>query len=77
MKWKAKNKPQIKEGDTRIKKRFLFFPQKLSNEWRWLECALIEQKVMSRTKIMEGSVGCFQVLEWVSVGWVNNRRARG
>lgn len=34
MRWKAPNK-----HDTRTKTRFLIFPKKLGNEWRWLEVA--------------------------------------
>lgn len=48
MRWKTKRKPE--HGDTRIVKKFLFFPKKLPTngstnycEWRFLEKAKIRQ----------------------------------
>jgi len=38
---KEKQEPNI--GDTRLIKKFLFFPKNLNNEIRWLETAIILQ----------------------------------
>jgi len=34
-----------RSGEERIVTKFLFFPKKLRNEWRWLEKASILQRV--------------------------------
>lgn len=42
MKWYKKN---YKNGEFRIKrKKFLIFPKRIGNEYRWLECASIVQR---------------------------------
>ena len=43
MRWKAK--PKNKVGDKRIIEQFLLIPIKISDEWRWLEKAKIEQEL--------------------------------
>ena len=45
MKW-LYDKLIAKVGVERIITKFLLFPKKLDNEWRWLEKASIRQKVM-------------------------------
>jgi hypothetical protein len=37
MRWKSKRKPELYEY--RVRSGFLWFPVKLSNEWRWFEKA--------------------------------------
>ena len=39
MKWKAITRQKYDEGYERIKTRFLFFPKRVNDEWRWLEKA--------------------------------------
>ena len=39
MKWKAITRQKYDEGYERIKRRFLFFPKRVGDEWRWLEKA--------------------------------------
>ncbi len=61
MRWIEKKKQQLfYRGEKRVVKRFLWLPTKpmLSEEWRWLEYARIEQ---------EWLVG--HVLQWRDIGW--------
>ena len=51
MKWLAK----YKDGDVRIIKKFLVFPWKLDDEWRWLEYAYIKE--------------CYYMSMWLEKRW--------
>ena len=41
MRWEAK--PKAVEFDTRTVHRFLLFPRRIGDEWRWLEWAWVKQ----------------------------------
>lgn len=60
MRW-PKNQPSI--GEIRFKRKFLYFPKYLNNEYRWLEYAVI---IESFTK------GCFSAAYyWEETDWGN------
>jgi len=78
MKWrtlvKEVNEPKV--GDTRVVRRFLFFPKsfpwgisKELKDTRWLEFAEIKQEYQSETVTSEFCLG--EKCKWVNVGWVN------
>jgi len=52
MRIKLKNK--IKEGDTRIKTCFLFFPRQFDNELIWLEKVTIKQEAKRFVDMITG-----------------------
>lgn len=63
MRWKTKPKPQWL--DTRIKERFLFFPKKIDNEWRWLEKAKYKQQY----EIWRDNG--LHLVDWVDKEWID------
>jgi len=48
MRWKAKSDSILILGDIRICSKFLWLPFLLEDEWRWLEVADWEEKVIKR-----------------------------
>ena len=57
-----------RNGDERIKGKFLLFPKKLKNEWRWLEKAYILQRVMKMDvggSMQWGKYKC----QWRDIRW--------
>lgn len=63
MRWKQKEKPTLHE--TRIIKKFLFFPKCINKEWRWLEKCMYMQKYI---KLTSNPFIC----DWVDTLWINN-----
>jgi len=59
-------------GEERIITKFLLFPKKLHNEWRWLEKASIRQRVMKLDvggTMMYGKYKC----QWRDLQWEEKR----
>ena len=69
MRWKAKRKPRV--GDFRVLKRFLFFPRKISEEYRWLEFGYIKQKLELVDYHNEDGEYYYSKRQWFVVGWSN------
>ena len=61
MRW---NNKTYQEGDQRIRRKFLWFPQTLNNQTRWLETARVYQS-------LERAIDCLggPYLEWQDVSW--------
>ena len=53
--------PEVKEGTTRIKKGFLFFPKRISGITRWLEFAIWEEKYI---------IGLYNNI-WINERWID------
>lgn len=70
MRWREK--PEHKRGDTRVKRRFLFFPECLRHEWRWLEWATIEE-----TYVIGVCHAGWLPVRFVDIGEENNDEVRG
>jgi hypothetical protein len=67
MRWKKRNRPQPKTGDTRRVRRFLFLPLCLQGEWRWLEIAWIVERWVEWD--MVGGRRTPLVQAWVPMRW--------
>lgn len=65
LKWKKQMKIDYQEGDTRIVRRFLFWPVCIQDEWRWLGLALIKQKYQHVTR-----TGLYK---WFNREWIDGR----
>ncbi|UUV46224.1 hypothetical protein [Bacillus phage vB_BanS-Thrax2] len=63
MRWES-NKPQY-YGEARHKTKFLLFPKKLGNEWRWLETATFLQTVDVAYNLGD------RILFWKDVRWID------
>ncbi len=62
MRWKNNLYLKPREGETRIKRKFLFYPRKLDTDhWRWLEFANVIEQVC---KVDIGGSG-----QWGHYGW--------
>lgn len=66
---KEKQEPNI--GDTRLIKKFLFFPKNLNNEIRWLETAIILQ-IYKKCWTAGPEMDPYKTHKWVCVSWVNS-----
>lgn len=64
MRWKS---PRI--GDSRVLKKFLLFPRKINNEYRWFETVYIEQIYMVINYTIDGM--SFQRDDWHDTNWLN------
>ncbi len=53
-----------REGDQRIRRRFLLLPKTLNHQTRWLE----EARVLQRYQLEVGTYGEL-CLDWVDVDW--------
>ena len=69
MRWSKSKKP--KDGDTRTRKKFIWFPTCLPyecnssiEEWRWLETCLVEEMF----KETDGFFDYWYMISWVDVG---------
>ena len=62
MKWHT---PDIKIGQLKVVKKFLWFPLTICQETRWLETAHVTYQV---TKYYYGK-GCLPSLGYTAVGW--------
>ncbi|UGO51262.1 hypothetical protein PQE72_gp181 [Bacillus phage vB_BanS_Skywalker] len=69
MRWKS-NKPQH-HGQHRHKTKFLLFPKKIGDEWRWLERATYLQKV---ERIYLGYYD--SKLTWEDVKWIDKEKKK-
>jgi len=72
MRLKIKQSQNLKEGEVRVCKGFLWLPKYLDREWRWLEFAEWAQMTM-RLPPLAVEVGCYSPgqtpLQWVSTEW--------
>ncbi|UGO46237.1 hypothetical protein PQE74_gp154 [Bacillus phage vB_BanS_Chewbecca] len=68
MRWKS-NKPQH-YGQHRHKTKFLLFPKKLGDEWRWLE----EVTFLQRVDVMY-NLGD-RILYWQDVKWIDKEKKK-
>jgi hypothetical protein len=68
MRWKPKHKPIPENGEKRIIKRFLIFPERIEHEVRWLEFAKIEQ-VYHATRFTD--TGRLIESYWFDNRWIN------
>lgn len=59
-----------KEGDTRIKTKFLILPKIINHERRWLEIASYKQQV-SIVKILYDASSVEYVYGWKDIEWIN------
>ena len=67
MRWNEKEQPN--HGDTRIVEGFLWFPEKLNGETRWLEKAKWEEKAYGVQRVLtKESAGT----RWYPVRWIND-----
>lgn len=64
---------KIEIGKKRIRKKFLFLPKTIKNEWRWLEYAEFEEEFIAVGRRMSLSCGggYYDVYEWVLTKWIN------
>lgn len=62
-------------GKEREIRRFLLWPMKIGNEWRWLEHVRYREKVVLSHKWGGGFRGSslitFEVYEWDPTGWID------
>ena len=65
MRWKAD--PTPKEGDTRNRSKFAWFPTQIADEVVWLEQYGIEEKYTMTVRFDEGVKVPCPVLEWVVI----------
>jgi hypothetical protein len=72
MRWKRKIVQYPKIGDIRIKKRFLWFPKCLNDEYRWLCVSSFTQEyIIVKRPIVDTRVW-IPVGIWRSRKWVEN-----
>ena len=69
MRFKVKERKDIKIGEERIITKILFIPVKINGEIRWLERANILQRVCSWTDANEG--GYYNVYGWKNIKFVD------
>ena len=62
MRWRKK---VLEEGETRVKRGFLFFPKTINNETRWLEYATWREHTIGQ------SDGCGSWFIWGELEWVD------
>jgi len=55
------------EGDIRTKTRFLLFPMRIGNIWKWLEFAAWEEKYIS---VVVFDIPPADEMMWVPIKWV-------
>lgn len=76
MKWRV-----TELGTKRKKNRFLFWPLKIGDEWRWLEKASWEEQYLTH----HGSYGPFRMFgdqfsmtsKWKPLCWINKEKLNG
>ena len=68
MRFKLKNNPNPKLGDTKEKIKFLFFPLQLSNEVRWLEVTKI--KYVYSSYVESYDMGAHEGRRWIATSWL-------
>ena len=68
MKWKLKELP--KEGEVRVVNKFLIFPKCIDREVRWLERAMIRQRLMASASCTAGPP-MSTYLGWCDQNWEN------
>ena len=71
MRWENKHKKKYQIGDSRVVKKFLFFPIKIGNHWRWLEKALIRQTLNDYEAIDPSGGFTFDSYKWYNIEWLN------
>jgi len=63
--------PLIDDLDQERKvRKFLWFPKRLDNEWRWLETAIVKQKVMAIDVGGSMEWGRYKN-KWIDIEWVD------
>jgi 5'-deoxynucleotidase YfbR-like HD superfamily hydrolase len=67
MRWKSYW--NVKEGDIRIKEKFLLFPKRIDNEWRWLEKAKYKQVYERYYFDFDGYYELYN-LKWRNKEWI-------
>lgn len=65
MKWKVKEKIEISEGATRIRKRFLLFPRNINGYWYWLESKWCTEQYTYFFNSEGFSHEAWKVIEWI------------
>ena len=65
MRFKVKEKIKPKIDDARVVSKFLFFPKKINNEWRWLEQVKYLQKYVKKMDWLGGYYA-----EWENSSWM-------
>ena len=65
MRWINKTQPHPRHGDRRTRSKFLFFPKKCGDEWRWLEFATyIEEHDHDYVNYEEPCWACWYGVQW-------------
>ena len=70
MKWLLDKPVQLKEGQQRTVKKFLFWPRTFGRDKRWLEYANIIETVVWRTGSIDGPMSRYI---WVETDFADNR----
>lgn len=65
MRWKAD--PTPKEGDTRNRRKFAWFPTPIGDEVVWMERYGIEEKYTMTVALDSDTAFVYPVLEWVEI----------
>ena len=71
MRWLCDSSPQLISNDTRIKKRFLFFPKCIKNNARWLEICEFEEtytEIVTYSHHVNMNLSTYQ---WVATKWIS------
>ena len=68
---RMQGKKQPKVGDSRIIRRFLFFPKTIGAEKRWLERTDIMQEYKEIYREIQDEYGCFHVYPYPNYKWVD------
>jgi hypothetical protein len=77
MRWYKKTKCVPQFGDERTIEKFLWFPKRILNEWRWLERAWIVQRYdlyTTRTILFGFPIACEG---WADMMWMKTRKTWG
>ena len=62
MRWNSRNYLRSREGETRVVRKFLFWPRKIGDtQWRWLEFVNIKEIILQ----VDISKSC----EWTDYTW--------
>lgn len=72
MRWKVRSKEEPELGETRLIRKFLLFPKRINDEWRWLERALIYQKYISRRALIPEVRHPIYIKCWRDSSWADN-----
>jgi len=71
MRWK--HKESIKEGDIRIKSKYLIIPKCIDKEYRWLEKVTYQQEY-TKIYVYEyfiGDILFYYYFKWKDVKWID------